>query len=183
MKSWSCMEFIQQNPHDGNDGICTMESARQRWNPHNVCRRKGRRNYHILRISSYRFTILWGFHCADSVVRIPFYKFYTNPLCGFNCANATVRIPLCAFCCVHSVVCIPSVRSIYSIVRQTEEGRGKEGRGSGTLALCIHICICTAVGINRDASTESVLSESYRLGLHQPDYIDRIVCGQQITRC
>ena len=34
----------------------------------------------------------------------------------------------------------------------------------GTLAQRIHICICVAVGISRDASTESVLSESPSTG-------------------
>ena len=34
----------------------------------------------------------------------------------------------------------------------------------GILARRIHICICVAVGINRDASTERVLSESTSTG-------------------
>lgn len=40
----------------------------------------------------------------------------------------------------------------------------KEDGGVGTLAHRIHKCICVAVGVNRDVSTESALDESPSTG-------------------
>ena len=91
-----------------------------------------------------------GFHRADSIVRIPSYGFYCinsiqTPLCGcyrahsiirIPCVHSIVCIPSCAFYCVHSVVCIPTCD------RRRREEVTEDG-GAGTLAHCIHICICS----------------------------------------
>lgn len=80
---------------------------------------------------------------ADSMVRVPLYKFHTNSivqisLCGCYCAHSTVRTPLCAFYRVHPIVCIPFYAFHRAIDggRRTEEGRGKGGWGGGYIRIC-----------------------------------------------
>ena len=86
-----------------------------------------------------------GFHRADSIAWIP--------LCRFYHAHSIMCIPSCAFHCMHSIVCIPSCNR-----RRKEEVKEDGG--------WVHwrIVFTFVVGINRDATTESVLSESPSTG-------------------
>ena len=47
----------------------------------------------------------------------------------------------------------------------------------GTLAHRMHICICVAVGIDGDVSTESVLGESLSIDL---DYSQRLLLSKEL---
>lgn len=106
------------------------------------------------------------FHCTGSMVRITLCGFYRTdfilcipsyivqiPLCGFLRANFIVQIPSCVSHCVHSIICTPLCN------RRRKEEVKKDGK-VGTLAHRFHICICVAVDINGDASTDNVLGES-----------------------
>ena len=122
----------------------------------------------IVRIPSCRF-IVWvpscAFHLfirAHSMERFPSkaFEYHANadsilriPSCGFHCVDSIVQIPSCAFHRVHSIVCIPSCNR-----RRKEEVKEDGG--------WVHwrIVFTFVVGINRDATTESVLSESPSTG-------------------
>lgn len=138
----------------------------------------------MVQIPSYSIP-LYGFHGADYIVWILSYGFHSVhsivycansivwiSLGGFLHANFIVQIPSCVFHCVHSIICI-----LLCNRRRKEEV--KKDEKVGTLAHCFHICICVAVDINGDASTDNVLgenplTESASTTLYQSHYICEI---------
>ena len=108
-------------------------------------------------------TISCGSYRAGSIVRIP--------SSGFHHESSIICIPSCAFHRVHFIVCIASCD------RRRKEGVNEDGAGYCTWAQCIHNCICIAVGINGDASTQNVLGESPSIDL---DYSQRSLLSGEL---
>lgn len=89
-------------------------------------------------------------------------------------AYSIVYIPLCVF---HPSY---AFRYVNCIVRYVDGGRDWEIRtGVGTWAHRIPICICIPVGINGDASTQSVLASGRSL-LIALDYSQRLILIEEL---
>ena len=104
-------------------------------------------------------TLLCKCHRSHSVVRIL--------LCAFYCVHSNVCLPTGAFPRVHSIACVPlyafhRVRSIVCIP-SCNRRRKEEIKEDGWWMhwrFVFTFPFFVAAGINRDASTRSVLSES-----------------------